>query len=106
MHQMFDRATTFNADISGWDVSKVTDFDKMFLYATSFKRALCGAAWLKSKGNSKTTQVEMFKGSPGAIALCTTTTTTTTTTKPTTTTAPTPPPPLLNHDDIVAAKCT
>jgi surface protein len=42
MNQMFDSATSFNGDISGWDVSSVTDMDKMFDSATSFNRDLSG----------------------------------------------------------------
>ena len=55
----------------------------MFFQATSFKRTLCGAAWV----NSKAAKDYMFDGSPGSI--CTTTTTTTATTTATTTTTTT-----------------
>merc|ERR1712008_546812 len=33
---MFSGATTFNTDISQWDVSRGTDFEEMFEGATSF----------------------------------------------------------------------
>merc|ERR1712051_625056 len=72
MRSMFDRAGSFNADISNWDVSQVTNMGYMFYDATSFKHTLCGAAWV----NSKAIKLEMFDGSPGSIANspCTTTT--------------------------------
>ncbi|WP_231952082.1 BspA family leucine-rich repeat surface protein [Ichthyobacterium seriolicida] len=36
MSRMFSGATSFNGDISNWDVSKVTNMSEMFSYATSF----------------------------------------------------------------------
>merc|ERR1712211_71147 len=33
---MFAGATSFNADLSSWDVSHVTDLSGMFLFASSF----------------------------------------------------------------------
>jgi surface protein len=39
---MFLRATSFNYDISAWDVSNVTDMYGMFISATSFNRNLGG----------------------------------------------------------------
>ena len=42
MNQMFNGATVFDGDISGWDVSEVTSMDKMFDSATSFNRDLSG----------------------------------------------------------------
>ena len=36
MHRMFDGATSFNGDLSSWDVTKVTDMSYMFIFATSF----------------------------------------------------------------------
>merc|ERR1712032_1004381 len=87
MANMFNSATSFNADLSKWDVSSVTDMDAMFYcaslfdgdlskwdvsrlqsaklmfkWASSFKQALCGA-WLKSKADKD----GMFTGSPGRI---------------------------------------
>ena len=38
MSQMFDDATNFNGDISGWDVSNVIDMEEMFLDAQNFNQ--------------------------------------------------------------------
>jgi len=38
MSRMFHAATNFNQDISGWDVSKVTDIEGMFSFATNFNQ--------------------------------------------------------------------
>jgi surface protein len=40
--QMFNGATSFNGDISGWDVSGVTNMNDMFYNATAFNRDLSG----------------------------------------------------------------
>ena len=74
MSKMFAQ-TPFNGDISNWDVSQVTTMVQMF-YKASFKRTLCGAAWI----NSKADKYQMFFLSHGSISdsPCTTTTTTTT----------------------------
>ena len=36
MNRMFSVASSFNGDISGWNVSAVTNMDKMFLGASAF----------------------------------------------------------------------
>ena len=64
MNSMFSHAKSFDADISKWNVSLVTDMFQMFYYASSFKQNLCGAAWVHSKA-SKT---GMFTGSSGSIS--------------------------------------
>ena len=40
MESMFNQATSFNGDISNWNVSKVTDMYSMFLRASSFNQSL------------------------------------------------------------------
>ena len=69
---MFQSASSFNSDISKWEVSSVTKMDAMFGDAVSFTQNLCGDAWVQSKA-SKTA---MFKGSRGSISrtVCTSTT--------------------------------
>ena len=57
MSHMFASAN-FNGDISTWDVSKVTNMNRVFMSATSFKQRLCGAAWVHSKAIKK----YMFRG--------------------------------------------
>ena len=47
MHSMFDGATSFNGDLSSWDVSKVTDMSYMFNFATSFNGNI--SSWDVSK---------------------------------------------------------
>ena len=42
MRGMFSNATAFNSDISGWDVSGVTDMFAMFRNATAFNQDLTG----------------------------------------------------------------
>ena len=63
MRAMFHGASAFNQDLSKWDVSAVYDMDHMFHGASAFKRELCGAAWV----NSKADKSGMFEDSPGSI---------------------------------------
>jgi len=65
---MFKGASTFDVDISNWDVSKVVNMDSMFYEATSFSQTLCGNAWIESTA-SKT---DMFTSSSGSICGSTT----------------------------------
>ena len=61
---MFYSATSFNQDISAWNVSAVRDMRYMFYYADSFDQILCSDAWRASK--SKASQGGMFLGTNGA----------------------------------------
>ena len=49
-YRMFDNATNFNGDISGWDVGRVTDIARMFQDAESFNVDISG--WDMSKTTS------------------------------------------------------
>ena len=60
---MFRSATSFDGDISKWDVAGVNNMDNMFRDAVSFKRDLCGAAWVHSKASNSL----MLEGSSGSI---------------------------------------
>merc|ERR1719460_859085 len=79
MGGMFFAAPSFNGDIAKWDVSRVTDMSNMFKSASSFERTLCGK-WATSMAQKD----QMFDGSAGK--LCTFARTTPTTTPTTTTT--------------------
>ena len=41
MASMFDGASSFNSDISNWEVSSVKTMDFMFFGASSFNQNLC-----------------------------------------------------------------
>merc|ERR1712019_86065 len=60
MHSMFYKATSFNSDISKWNVAKVTNMISMFDGASSFSQTLCGA-WKSSTADKSS----MFDGSKG-----------------------------------------
>jgi len=40
MESLFEYKYSFNADIGGWDVSKVTNMESMFEEATAFNQAI------------------------------------------------------------------
>ena len=65
MNSMFAGATSFNGDLSRWQVGHVKCMDSMFYGATSFTRQL-GGAW---SDISTADQYGMFDGGcPGSIA--------------------------------------
>ena len=70
MSGMFRWATSFNRDISKWDVSSVDNMDYMFGDKTLFKRKLCGAGWVYLKAS----KAVMFAWSSGSISHCVATT--------------------------------
>ena len=59
---MLQGATSFNGDLSLWDVSKVSNMSFMFWGATSFTHQL-GGAW----STSTATKYAMFGNCPGSI---------------------------------------
>merc|ERR1719362_1625676 len=61
---MFQGATGFNGDVSKWDVSSVSNMNKMFWNAQSFDQDLCGVHWVLSRA----TKTGMFANSLGSIA--------------------------------------
>jgi len=63
MNRMFWNATSFNSDLSSWNVPNVVDMGVMFDGATSFDRQL-GGAWFTSTADKRW----MFGNSPGTIA--------------------------------------
>ena len=71
MSGMFQDATSFNGDISKWQVSSVINMKNMFRNAASFNQNLCGARWV----HSQAIKTDMFVGSTGSISreICTTT---------------------------------
>ena len=68
---MFRGATSFNGDLSKWDVSRVKDMGGMFQNAGAFDQKFCTAAWVYSKASKS----DMFEGSSGSISqtVCTST---------------------------------
>ena len=63
MTSMLCAATSFNGDISQWDVSNVSNMECMLRGATSFTHQL-GGAWSTSTAYKR----QMFNNCPGSIA--------------------------------------
>ena len=63
MSAMFEDATSFNGDLSSWDVGQVTRMHGTFSGASSFNRQL-GGAW---SGSTAVGRTGMFQGSGGSI---------------------------------------
>ena len=63
MVSMFREATSFDGKISNWNVSSVTCMNQMFYRATAFTQRLCGESWLRSTA----TKTSMFEGLSGPI---------------------------------------
>ena len=63
MNEMFLFATSFNGDLSQWDVSNCANMGHMLGGATSFTHQL-GGAWSTSTAN----KYAMFLNCPGSIA--------------------------------------
>ena len=62
MNLLFRGATSFNGDLSSWDVGRVTNMSGMFNGATSFNGQL-GGTWSESTAG----RGQMFRNSPGTI---------------------------------------
>ena len=58
VQNMFYEASSFNQDLSPWSVDKVTTMGGMFYKATSYNHTLCGDAWVESTAD----QTNMFLG--------------------------------------------
>ena len=63
MFQMFNSATAFNQDISGWNVGSVTNMASMFAGATSFNQNLC--LWKDAPAVIRDIDGNMFQNCPG-----------------------------------------
>ena len=74
--RMFESATSFNIDISSWNVVSVADMGFMFDGATSFNHQLCGIAWVenakKPDGSSRTSGHGSMFGSSSSGSIATT----------------------------------
>merc|ERR1711934_410872 len=70
MGSMFLDARAFNQDLSNWDVSAVKHMGYMFYGALAFNHKPCGKAWVNSKADKR----ELFKGTRVSISstACTT----------------------------------
>ncbi len=67
MSYMFDHAMNFNQDISRWDVSKVVNMDNMFNSAYSFNQNLSGWNVALTPARPSLTRIFFASGSPLAL---------------------------------------
>ena len=64
---MLSGATSFNSDLSGWNVSQATKFTRMFYKATSFNSDLSG--WDVSNGTDFVSFICFFFVSLSLVAI-------------------------------------
>ena len=64
MRQMFRATLPFRRDISEWEVSSVINMDCMFQHARAFSQKLCGVYWVRSKAR----KIGIFEDSSGSIS--------------------------------------
>lgn len=68
---LFSGATSFNQDLSNWDVSSATDMQRMFYGTHAFGQRLCSLAWERAKDDGAVEKALMFgAGSLGGIYCC------------------------------------
>ena len=65
--QIFRSAQSFNVDLSCWEISKVSNWGGMFFGARSFDQELCGTHWVNPNRWPKPDN--MFVGSNGSIGI-------------------------------------
>ena len=51
MSKMFCSASSFNSDLAGWNVSKVTNMNEVYMFARAFNSDLAALDTLKCQGS-------------------------------------------------------